>query len=87
MRPQYLKPQAYNLAKRINLMNVGSFISQFWYDLGASNKTLNDDDVINASDNRFVSNELKSDIVEIKFNKNDSEDRKLYAHAKSYTEA
>ena len=44
MRPQYLKPQAYNLAKRINLMNVGSFISQFWYDLGASNKTLNDDD-------------------------------------------
>lgn len=48
-------------------------------------KTLNDDDVINASDNRFVSNELKSDIVEIKFNKNDSEDRKLYAHAKVAT--
>jgi len=44
MRPQYLKPQAYNLAKRINLMNAGSFISQFWYDLGASNKNLNDDD-------------------------------------------
>ena len=44
MRPQYLKPQAHNLAKRINLMNAGSFISQFWYNLGASNKNLNDDD-------------------------------------------
>ena len=45
-------------------------------------KTVNIDSVINASDNRLEIDNLKSDIVEIKFNKNDSEGRQLNAYAK-----
>jgi len=45
-------------------------------------RTLNSDTIINASDNRLKLDTLKSDIVEVKFNKNDSEDRKLSFYAK-----
>lgn len=45
-------------------------------------KTVNIDSVINASDNRLEIDNLKSDIVEVKFTKNDSENRKLSAYAK-----
>lgn len=45
-------------------------------------KTLKEDGIINASDNRLEIDELKSDIVEVKFNKNDAEKRTLSAYAK-----
>lgn len=45
-------------------------------------RTLETDSVINASDNRLQINELKSDIVEVKFNKNDGENRTISRFSK-----
>ena len=46
-------------------------------------KTLNDDEVINASDDRFENGEKKSDIVvDIKFSKNEGDERNHYNYSK-----
>ncbi len=45
-------------------------------------RTLEIDKIINASDNRLENNELKSDIIEVKFNKNDNEIRTLSRYSK-----
>ncbi len=47
-------------------------------------RTLNDDEIIDASDCGFANKELKSDIVEVKFKQND-DDRVMSAFSKVYT--
>ncbi|MBR4002599.1 MAG: PD-(D/E)XK nuclease family protein [Clostridia bacterium] len=75
-----LKPAgAYYLPVKSSFADDSSTL-QLKYQLKGN--TISSDEVINASDTRLESDTLTSDIIQIRFNKNDSEERTLYKKTK-----